>query len=92
MKTKSEKKKKSGLYRLEFFSGLVFTSAYLVFITAKIASMFISLSAVHIYDFHSLTVPENKFSIARAVLKVKICRYSVVSLTTTVMHVGRRTF
>ena len=53
-----KKKKKSGLYGLEFFSGLVFTSAYLVFITAKIASIFISLSAVHIYDFHSFTVHE----------------------------------
>ena len=39
----------------EFFSGLFFTPALVVFITAKIASIFTSLSAVQIYDFHIFT-------------------------------------
>ena len=44
-------------YRPEFFfSGLIFTSAQAVFITAKIAFIFTSLSAVQISDFHIFTV------------------------------------
>ena len=43
-------------YRPEFFSGLIFTTAQVVFITAKIAFIFTSLSAVQIYDFHISTV------------------------------------
>ena len=39
-----------------FFSGLIFTIAQVVLITAKIAFIFTYLSAVHIYDFHILTV------------------------------------
>ena len=39
-----------------FFSGLIFTSAQAVFITAKIAFIFTSLSAVQISDFHIFTV------------------------------------
>ena len=38
-----------------FFSGLLFTTAQVVFITAKIAFIFTSLSAVQIYDFHIFT-------------------------------------
>ena len=34
------------------FSGLIFTTAQVVFITAKIASIFNSLSAVHFFFFH----------------------------------------
>ena len=43
-------------YRPEFFSGLIFTTAQVVFMTAKIAFIFTSLSAVQIYDFHIFTV------------------------------------
>ena len=39
-------------YSPEFFSGLIFTTAEVVFITAKIAFILTSLSAVQIYDFH----------------------------------------
>ena len=48
------------LYRSELFSGLIFTNAQAVFITAKIAFIFTSLSPVHIYDFHILTLDHNK--------------------------------
>ena len=49
-------------YRPEFvyFLGLIFTTAQVVFITAKIAFIFTSLSAVHIYDFHIFTVKLKK--------------------------------
>lgn len=43
-------------YRPKFFSGLLLTTAQIVFILVKIAFMFTSLSAVHIYDFHMFTV------------------------------------
>ena len=43
-------------YSPEFFSGLIFTTAEVVFITAKIAFILMSLSAVQIYDFHIFTV------------------------------------
>lgn len=39
-------------YRPKFFSGLLLTTAQIVFVFVKIAFMFTSLSAVHIYDFH----------------------------------------
>ena len=38
------------------FSGLIFTTAQVVFITAEIAFIFTSLSAVQIHDFHIFTV------------------------------------
>ena len=38
------------------FSGVIFTTAKVVFIMARIVFMFTSLSAVHIYDFHVSTV------------------------------------
>ena len=38
------------------FSGLIFTTAQVVFITAEIAVIFTSLSAAQIYDFHIFTV------------------------------------
>ena len=38
------------------FSGLIFTTAQVVFITAEIAFTFMSLSAVQIEDFHIFTV------------------------------------
>ena len=38
---------------------IIFTSAQVVFITAKIAFIFTSLSAVQIYDFHIFTVDDN---------------------------------
>ena len=41
---------------LNFFSGLIFTTAQVLFITAKIAFILTSLSAVQIYDFHIFTV------------------------------------
>ena len=41
---------------LNFFSGLIFTTAQVVFIAAKIAFIFTSLPAVQIYDFHIFTV------------------------------------
>ncbi|RMX53603.1 hypothetical protein pdam_00004343, partial [Pocillopora damicornis] len=40
----------------EFFSGLIFTTAEVVFITAKIAFVLTSLFAVQIYDFPIFTV------------------------------------
>ena len=43
-------------YRPEFFSGVIFTTAQVVFMTAKIAFIFTSLSADQIYDFHIFTV------------------------------------
>ena len=43
-------------YRPEFFSGLLFTTAKVVFITAKITLKFMSLSTVQIYDFHIFLV------------------------------------
>ena len=39
-----------------FFSGLIFTTAHVVFITVKIAFILTSLSAVQIDDFHIFTV------------------------------------
>ena len=36
----------------EFFSGLIYTTAQVVEITAKIALIFTSLSPVHIYGFN----------------------------------------
>ena len=41
--------------RPEKNSGLIFTAAQVVFITAKITFIFTSLSAVQIYDFHIFT-------------------------------------
>ena len=38
------------------FSSLNFTTAQVVFITAKLAFIFTSLSAIQIYDFHIFTV------------------------------------
>ena len=38
------------------FSGLIFTTAQVVFITANIAFIFISKSAVHVYDSYIFTV------------------------------------
>ena len=40
---------------LNFSLGLMFTAAYVAFITAMVAFSFTSLSAVHIYDFHIFT-------------------------------------
>ena len=41
---------------LNFFQVFFFTTAKVVFVTSKIAFMFISLSVVHIYDFYIFTV------------------------------------
>ena len=38
------------------FSGLIFTTAQVVFITTEIVFIFSSLSAVQIHDFHIFTV------------------------------------
>ena len=43
------------IYRPGFFSGLFFTTTQVVFITAKIAFIITSLTAVQIYDFHIFT-------------------------------------
>ena len=43
-------------YWPEFFSGLIFTIALVVFIIAKITFIFISLSAIHICHFYVFTV------------------------------------
>ena len=40
---------------LNFFSGLVFPTSQVVLMTAKIAFIFTSLSAIQIYDFHIFT-------------------------------------
>ena len=39
-----------------FFQALIFTTAQVVFITAKISFIFMPLSAVQVYDFHIFTV------------------------------------
>ena len=39
-----------------FFSGLISTTDSVVFITARMASTFVSSTAVHKYDFHIFTV------------------------------------
>ena len=44
-----------------FFSGLIFTTAHLVFITVKIAFILTSLSTVQIDDFHIFTVAISAF-------------------------------
>ena len=38
------------------YSGLIFTTAQVVFVTAKIAFIFTPLSEVQIFDFHIFTV------------------------------------
>ena len=43
-------------YRPGFFYYFIFTTAEVVFITAKIAFVLTSLFAVQIYDFHIFTV------------------------------------
>ena len=40
---------------LKFFLGPIFTSTSVVFRTARITSIFVSSTAVHIYDFHVCT-------------------------------------
>ena len=40
---------------LSFFSGLISTTSLVVFITARIDSIFVSSTAVHTYDFHMFT-------------------------------------
>ena len=45
---------------LNFFSGLIFTTAQVVFISEKITFIFTSLSTVQIYDFHIFTVIDKK--------------------------------
>ena len=47
---KNEDSKNSGLYGI--WTHDLFTTAQIVFITVKIAFIFMSLSAVHIYDVH----------------------------------------
>ena len=47
-------------YRTELFSSFTFTTAQVVFITAKITFIFTSLSAVQIYDFHIFTVASSR--------------------------------
>ena len=64
------------MYRPEFFSGLIFTTAQEVVITAKITFTFTSLSAVHIIDFHissyeSKTVVIKTFQVTQGVLSLK---------------------
>ena len=43
-------------YGPEFFAGLIFTTSSVAFITARIVSILVSSTAVHIYDFHIFTV------------------------------------
>ena len=40
---------------LSFFSGLISTTSLVVFITARIDSIFVSSTAVHIHEFHIFT-------------------------------------
>ena len=42
-------------YGPEFFSGLISTTILVVFITARIDSIFVSSTAVHIHEFHIFT-------------------------------------
>ena len=42
--------------RAWIFSGLIFTISSVVFITARIAPIFVSSTAVYTYDFHIITV------------------------------------
>ena len=45
----------------EFFSGLISTTNSVVFVTARIASIFVSSTGVYIYDFHIFTVIISSF-------------------------------
>ena len=55
-------------YGPEFFPGLIFTTSSVVFIAAKIASILVSSTAVHVYDFHIFTVIYSRS------LLVNLCR------------------
>ena len=46
----------TGFEPMTFLSGLIFTTAQVVYITAKISFIFTSLSAVKTYDFHIFTI------------------------------------
>ena len=46
--------------RTWIFSGLIFTTSSVVFITLRIASIFVSSTAVHMYDFHIFIVMCNQ--------------------------------
>ena len=48
-------------YRPEFFSGPISATSSVVSITARITSVFVSSTAVHIYDFHIFTVIIQRF-------------------------------
>ena len=55
-----------------FFSGLISTTSSVVFITARIASIFVSLTVVHIYDFHIFTIITNGHSCKQEHVKCSI--------------------
>ena len=41
---------------VKVFSGVISTTSLAVFITARVASIFVSSTAMYIYDFHIFTV------------------------------------
>ena len=49
---RKERPKKKSRYKPEFFSGFLFVTAKVEYITAMIIPHLIFYSAVHIYDFH----------------------------------------
>ena len=58
---------------LKFFSGLIFTTAQVVFITVKVTFIFTSLSAVQIYDFHIFAVVYNR--LCSNLIKLNLCMH-----------------
>ena len=70
-----------GLIWPDFFSGLISTTDSVVFITARMASTFISSIAVHKYDFHIFTVITQYFCHIRSLhLLLKVyCAVPIMS-------------
>ena len=56
----TDRKSETGPYGIsygpEFFSGFISTTSSVVLITARITSIFVSSTAVLVYDFHIFTV------------------------------------
>ena len=65
-----------------FFSGLISTTDAIVFITARMASIFVSSTAVHKYDFYIFTVITKYFCHIRS-LHLLLKAYCAVPIMST---------
>ena len=65
-----------------FFSGLISTTDAVVFITARMASIFVSSTAVHKYDFYIFTVITKYFCHIRS-LHLLVKAYCAVPIMST---------